>query len=272
MKIGNYITRLVSISVSLFVSIDTISFGEDNPVIVRWNGDVQCQTLNRSRLNEVKVLPTWKIKQMTWPVESDIASHIVVAGPEAKSSCMKWLERFVEKEYLSDEIEGHLIALKNWGLIREEAQQKRLCDVFIVRLKKGPLVVQMQESPFNVVLSVADERLNAKRNPNHKELAIDIAKHVLREELNPDPKSDLQAFSSSSNGITVTKIIWLTKSVGTADPNGKKCANLSQAEKNGAIEVETETDGTFVRFDIVKYSGGPAAYLDPYVARFGLSQ
>jgi hypothetical protein len=174
--------------------------------------------------------------------------------------------------YVPADLDRHLLAMKGWGLISEQSEQKRLCDVFISRFKKGPYVVHIQESPYNVVLSVVDESLRGGANTDHQKFATALAGLVFKEQLNPDHKSDLQVLENVSKETKITRLVWLTKSVGTTDSSGKKCADLSKAEENGAITVQAETDGRFVRFEVIKYAGGPAMYLDPYVERFNLSQ
>jgi len=81
---------------------------------------------------------------------------------------------------------------KNRGVFRKASEQKRLCDVFLVRFTKGPYVIHIQESPFNVVISIADGRI-VKKKPKvgHKNLVLQTAAGVLHKGLVPDPAKDL---------------------------------------------------------------------------------
>jgi hypothetical protein len=158
--------------------------------------------------------------------------------------------------------------MKNWGLIRKESEQKRLCDVFIARFKKASHVIHIQESPYNVVIGIAHERMPIDARADHKDLVIETATLILNEALQPDRNSDLHIFEIVRDGSKINRLVWLTKGVGTTDKDAKKCANLTNASKNGAVHVEAETDGRFVKFDIIKCVEGPKSYLDPYMERF----
>ena len=183
---------------------------------------------------------------------------------------MGWLAKFIKKEQVPRNLDKHLIAMKDWGLIRKESEQKRLCDVFVARYKKTHYVVHIQESPYNVIVAVADERLASYARSDYKDMIIETAKSILNEQLEPDINSDFHLFKLDD--LKIRRAVWLTKDVSTTDKDGKKCANITKAVKNGAISVEAETDGRFVKFEIVKCVKGPRAYPEPYKKRFGSSQ
>jgi hypothetical protein len=237
--------------------------------ITKWNDAAQSQVLDKNELAKIgAAFPSWKIKQITWPPMPEIDARSVTVDEELKASCLGWLKKFMKKEYLPSELGNNLVAMKNWGLIRKESEQKRLCDVFIARFKKFPYVIHMQESPYNVVIGVGNEGIPTDSRAEHKELVIETGTLLLSETLKPDQDSDLRPFDVVRDGSRISRVVWMTKGVATTDTDGKKCANLINASKNGAINVVGETDGRFVTFTIVKCVKGPKSYLDPYVERF----
>jgi hypothetical protein len=236
---------------------------------LRWNMDVNSPILNVDTLSQFKdALPQWKVKQMIWPSNEDVNQSAIVPDQKVKDTCVNWLKQFVIDEYLPEDLSKNLIAMREWGLIREKKEQKRLCDVFILRLKKNSTAIQIQESPYNVVISFADDKALKNKAKDHKQFVLDTAKSILKDQMNPDSNSDIHTFEIESNGIKISRILWLTKSVGTTDRDGKKAANLISAGKNGAVDIQAETDGSFIRFEITKYGGGPASYFDPFEERF----
>ncbi len=271
MKVAKLSLYLITIYFSLTHLVNySIAEGNKTPLIIRWNSDARSQTLNGDVLSKLTdVLPSWKAKQMIWPSIKEVNVSSVVADQEVKASCINWLKKFFADEYLPLDIETHLISMKNWGLIREESEQKRLCDVFVVRFTKGTHTVHIQESPYNVVISFADDTGLKKERIDHEQFALDTAKLILKGQMYPDPNSDIHTFEIVRGGIKISRIVWLTKSVGTTDRNGKKTADLRRAGENGAVGIEAETDGRFVRFEIIKCPGAvKAAYFDPYEERF----
>jgi hypothetical protein len=267
MKVKKYRCELLCAITVLGMSFAAVE-GAETPAI-EWNDAAKSQVLNKNELAKVgAALPAWNIKQITWPSTADINAKSVIVDEEPKTSCMGWLNRFMKKGHLPPDLRAHLIAMKNWGAIRKESEQKRLCDVFIVRFKKGPHVIHVQESPYNVVIGVADGRIPMDSPAEHKGLVMETAALILNETLQPDPNSDLHLFEIVRDGSQISRVVWLTKSVGTIDKHGKKCANLTNASKNGAIDVQAETNGIFVKFNIIKCVEGPKSYLDPYVQRF----
>ncbi|MCD6395785.1 MAG: hypothetical protein J7M40_20055 [Planctomycetes bacterium] len=185
------------------------------PESIKWNQDANDITLNANALKRMgDILPNWRIKQITWPSVTEINSKSVQVGKELKTSCIAWLSKFMNKEYLPAELEKNLVAMKNWGLIRKESEQKRLCDVFITRFRRGPYVIHIQESPYNVVIAVADERLAKETRANHKDLVVETATSVLNQNLKPNPDSnDLHVFEVIRDGHKLSKILWIINSV-----------------------------------------------------------
>jgi len=238
---------------------------------IQWNEMAESQVLVEKELTELgDAFPTWKIRQITWPSVTELKSKRVEVDEKLNASCVGWIGKFMKDEQMPKNLNKHLIGMRDWGLIRKESEQKRLCDVFIARFKKPPYVVHIQESPYNVIIAVADERLAKDARTNRKDLIVEIAASILNEPLKPDPNSeDLHVHEVVRDECRITIVSWLLKSVATTDRNGKKCINLVKACERGAIRVKAETDGRFVRFEIVKCVSGPRSAPDPYVERFG---
>lgn len=266
MKIKQNIFRLICGIGILVFGITVIGAAETPPV--QWNEMAQSQVMDTNELAKLgTAFPTWKIKQVTWPSASEINTNKVAADPNLTIRCMEWLSKFMKKEQLPTDLDKHLIAMRNWGLIREQSEQKRLCDVFIARFKKAPYVIHIQESPYNVVITVSDERLANKSTIVHQDLIIKIADLILGEALKPNP--DSENFHLSSKNSRITHITWAIDSLQTIDSKGRKVLDLVKAGKVGATHVEAETDGRFVRFEIVKCPGAvKRAFFDPYTTRF----
>ena len=254
----------------LFLVVNGITvYSGESPEIL-WNGSAESQILERNELVKLgNLLPEWKIKQMTWPSKEEINADGVVVGNELKLSCKKWLEKFICKDYLPEDLEKYLVAMKNWGLISKESEQKRLCDVFIARFKKDHYITHIQESPYNVVITVADERFAKEERADQKNLVIETARLILNEIFWPDPNSeDLHVSELVHNEHKISKVVWLAKSVKTTDEKGKTCGDPVIAQKIGASAVRAKTNGKLVTFEIVKRVEGKRPSPDPYVERF----
>jgi len=241
---------------------------------IRWGQDINSLVLNKTELTKpAGALPGWKIKQMTWPYVTEIASKSVKVDNKLKACCSEWLQKFMKRGYLPADLDKHLVAMKNWGLIRKQAEQKRLCDVFIVRFKKDFYVVHMQESLYNMVIAVADERLAKNSRSDHKQLVIETATTILNGTLKPDPNSEnFHEYVSEvgSDRHKISSVTWGIDSLITMDSTGRRTLNLAKAGEIGTTHVDAETDGRFVRFEITKCPGAvKAAFFDPYEERFG---
>jgi hypothetical protein len=238
---------------------------------IKWNHDANSLILNKNKLEVFNSLAeSWKLKQMIWPSETEITGKRVNVNEELKHSCTTWLGKFLKTELLPTDINKHLVAMSEWGLVSKESEQKRLCDVFIARFKKGPYVIHIQESLYNIIISVSDERLANTAQANHKDLVIEIGKTVLSKVLEPIPASEnFHVFEFASNGKKITRVSWAIEPVKVIK-DGKSCIDPYKAGEIGTTYVEAETDGRFVRFEIIKSPGAvnPASY-DPYIERFG---
>jgi len=267
MKTKQNIFRLIS-SIGILVFGITVIEATETPSI-QWNEIAKSKIMDNNELAKLgAAFPTWKIKQVTWPSASEINTNKVTADPNLTVQCMEWLSKFIKKEQLPTGLDKQLVAMKKWGLIREESRQKRLCDVFIARFKKAPYVIHVQESPCNVVIAVVDEQLLNDPRIDHKDLVIKIATSVLSEALKPDPNSEnLHVFEFVRDNQKISRILWLVESVVTLK-NGQTLINDANACKIGTSQVEAETDGKFVKFDIPKVVKGSRATPDPYVERF----
>lgn len=237
---------------------------------VQWNVMAQSQILNNTELVKLgDAFPDWKIKQVVWPADSDINLKKVAVDPKLTASCIEWLTKFIKNDQLPVDLDKRLIPMKGWGLVSKESEQKRLCDVFITRYKKGNNTIHIQESPYNIIIAVADERLEKNPHADHKNLIIETAQSILSEPLKPNLSSAFFHVDKIGKEGKITRISWVLERVAVIDKDGKTCISLSEAGKIGTTGVEAETDGRFVKFEIIKNPGAVKnAFFDPYVERF----
>ncbi len=240
--------------------------------VLRWNESARSSILNRSELaKQSDALPAWKMKQMVWPSPEELSSSAVAVNDDLKDECVAWLTRFLDTGQAPADIREHLVAMRAWGSIREESKQKRPCDVFITRFQKGSQTVHIQESPANVVITVASEAPTPAVQASHKDLLFDTAAHLLKEGLRPNPRSEsLHLTSEDRGGIAITKADWVPESVAAEDPQGRKVLDGAQAQTLGTWSLKAETDGRYVRFIIHKYVGSVPP--DPYIERFAATK
>jgi hypothetical protein len=264
------IWMLALVAAGYTLSVDA---GSSNEQATKWNEKAASVALDKESLAKLgEPFPAWKIKQATWPSVTELSSASVTIDDEIRASCVGWLKKYLKKEYLPAEIIKHLVPMKNWGVIRKASEQKRLCDVFIVRFTKGPYVIHIQESPFNVVISIVDGRIVKKKpKADHKDLILQTAAAVLHKDIVPDPAKGLyeRKTKAARDGGTISGLIWRPPSVVGKDKEGRGFIKTDVAAKIGTFEIYADTDGAFVRFDIVKSAGvGPMLVRDPYVQRF----
>lgn len=238
--------------------------------ITKWNRDANSTILERQELEKLgKGFPAWKISQATWPSAQELTSNSVTVDEKLKNSCLWWLRKFMTKAYLPPELSKNIVAMKEWGLVEKQADQKRLCDVFITRFTKGRHVIHIQESPSNVVITIAGENSPRNGKGDRKELVVSMATGALNPNLRPKPNSDeFRVHRGTDIAPRMSRMSWYADSVIRTDHEGKKLLSLAKASKIGTKRVTAETDGRFVRFEIVKCIKGPRAAPDPYVERF----
>ncbi|MHC4638744.1 MAG: hypothetical protein ACYTBV_14785 [Planctomycetota bacterium] len=235
--------------------------------VIKWNENAISTVLNKNELTKHgRVFPAWKIKQTTWPSVTELGSKKIIVDEKLNVSCIRWLEKFITKEYLPADMNKHLVAMKNWGLIKKESEQKQLCDVFITRFRKGPYTIHIQESPYNVVITVADDRAAKGTWVDQKDLVFKIGATILKEELKPDPKSE-RLFTSEivHDEHKISSVRWILESV-IRKHNGQEVIDVTKACEIGASSIKAETDGRFVRFEIRKEV--LRGSVNPYIERF----
>jgi hypothetical protein len=263
------IFRLVWVAVILALVATAVKAEE---ISVPWNEVAQSQVMNSNELAKFgAAFPSWKIKQVVWPSTAEVESHQVVADPNLITSCVDWLAKFMVKNQLPANLNEKLVAMEEWGVVRKESEQERLCDVFITRFKKAPYVIHIQESSYNVVIAFCSDNPITTPVDNRKNLVVEVANLFLNNNLKPQVGSkNLQIFGVVKEGEPITRFSWIIESVLVTE-GGKKYIDLPKAWKIGTTSVEAETDGRFVKFDIVKEAKGSAAYFDPYERRFSPS-
>jgi hypothetical protein len=234
---------------------------------IQWNESAISTVLNKNELTKLgRAFPAWKIKQSTWPSVTELGAKKITVDEKLNVSCIRWQEKFITTEYLPGDVNEHLVAMKNWGLIMKESEQKRLCDVFITRFRKALYTIHIQESPYNVVITVVDDRAAIGTWVDQKDMVFKTGGAILKEELKPDPKS-ARLFTSEvvRDEHKISKVTWSLESV-IRKYKGQDVVDVAKACEIGTTSVEAETDGRFVRFEIRKEVGGRGP--DPYVERF----
>ncbi|MHC4867421.1 MAG: hypothetical protein ACYTEX_25385 [Planctomycetota bacterium] len=238
---------------------------------VQWGKNARSAVLDANELGKMRaVYPAWKVKQSVWPSVSEISTKSVEVEERLKVSCMGWLRKFMSHEQVPEDLDAHLVAMKNWGLIRKESEQKRLCDVFVARFKKHPYVVHVQESAYNVVMAIAYEQDANRAATDHRNHVVQIAGIFLNKALKPNPNSEnFHVSETVQDGHKLSKVVWLIDAVAKTDEKGRACGDPKMSREIGASVVRAETDGKFVRFELVKRVKGKRSSPDPYVERFG---
>jgi hypothetical protein len=159
--------------------------------------------------------------------------------------------------------------MKNWGLIRKESEQKRLCDVFVARVQREPYVVHIQEGECFVVITVADERRASEPRSDHKSFVTELATEVLNAPVRPDPNGERVYTAVVRREVPViTRVSWGVRGITRTDEDGKRYLDLAKAAQIGTSSVEAETDGRFTTFRIWKERNAKSSCPDPYVERF----
>ena len=242
----------------------------------KWNEKATHPALDKETLAKLgEAFPAWKIKQITWPSVTEISSASTTVDDEVRTSCIRWIKKFLKEEQLPSDIDKHLVAMKNWGVFTKASEQKRLCDVFLVRFTKDPYVIHIQESSYNVVIGIADKRIVKKKpKAGHKDLVLQTAAAVLHKNLVPDPAKDLfqRKPKATDDGGTISGLTWQPPSVVYRDKKGRRVVKTDVAAKIGTFEIYADTDGAFVRFDIIKFVRGPVSTYDPYIQRFSSAE
>lgn len=275
MRGKKYLICMLALVVAVFAahSMCSVTPGTPEEQETKWNEKAASVALDKETLAKLgDPFPEWKIKQATWPSVTELSSASVTVDDEIRISCIRWLRKFLKEENLPADIDKHLVAMKNWGVFTKASEQKRLCDVFIVRFTKGPYVIHIQESPFNVVISIADGRIVKKKpKADHKDLILQTAAEVMNKDILPDPAKGLyeRKTKAARDGGTISGLVWRPPSVVGKDKEGRGFIKTDVASKIGTFEIYADTDGAFIRFDIVKSAGvGPMLVRDPYVQRF----
>lgn len=254
----------------------SVTLGKEAP---KRNEKAISRILTQERLSKLgAACPAWEIRTMVWPPLEEIRLNSVKVDAETKADCLQWLKKFMRSGAIPRDLDRHLVAMANWGLFREEAEQKALLDVFLCRFTQGPYVVHIQESPFNVVISVADERRadQPEEQAAHGRFIIQVASAWLHKDILPDPAISWGELppKQTADGRTVTRAQWTPPSIAITDEAGVVRSVDEEGEARiGTHLIGAETDGAFVGFSILKSPGrGPRATLDPHVRRFGVSK
>jgi hypothetical protein len=273
MKIQNNKGRLTTRlgAVLAFLAACTVLPAAEGSVV--WNKESHSRILDDQVLSKpgTGVTP-WKVRSMVWPSDTEISAASVSCSTAIKAEAAGWIRRFVRREYTPADLEAHMIAMRAWGRLFDKESEK-LADVFIVRYRTGSSVIHIQESPYDVVVSIADDESDGKPRPvaERRAFVLETAVKVLDPNLLTDGKSGFyEARRGADSGTSVTSAFqWSPPSITGMDAKGQKIRDTLTASRIGAFSIKAETDGRFVRFDISKSpEAGPRLYRDPYVQRF----
>lgn len=228
----------------------------DPPTVSQWNADAASAILNSSSLTGA--VEDWEIKQMVWPSAQELSAAQVSVSSEKKAECAEWLGRFMLPGYLPSDIDRHLIAMKGWGRIEPESEESRRADIFLVRYRVGDYVVQIHETPGDVLIIVADETKAQTPATDRKAFINNVASTFLKSSLmTPSalslPEGGFSVDSTTSSGPQ-TEVLW----GGTETYSGNE----------SVFETKGLSDGRFVRLHIVKPTHSKLGFYDPYETRF----
>ncbi len=247
---------------------------ETDPV---WNDEATSDILNKNELSKLaEVLPSWKVTQMVWPSPEELSAARVTAKAEVVSSSLDWIKRYVRHDALPEKFGDRLVPMKRWGRVTQQVGENPLCDVFIARWRTNYRVTQVQESHYNVTMTVTDERLAEAGRTDHKEFVEEMARASLQEHLLPDEevapilvREKVAGSDVEGSRIVLSRVLWSVPAVVVRheEHGGPTWISLKVAREIGVTWVEADTDGRFVRFGIVKFPKGPGR-LDPYAERF----
>jgi len=241
--------------------------------VITWNEQVKSKILNsKMRRSLSGKYPNWKLRQQTWPLPIEISKHNCHPANRFESECFKWLTKLSNVPQLAPEFNGHVLAMKEWGLV-SGGKQPRLCDVFLLRFRRGHRIVHVQESPGDVIFVVADERLARKPRTDYAQFVSEISTFLLSQPIRPDlssPDFHMADISLDKSGSFV-RGSWAIDATFVRDENGNKVAtSLMKAAEIGTSSVGAETDGRFVHFRIQKAIFGPG--IDYFIERFSEKQ
>lgn len=216
-------------------------------------------------------LPEWKIKQMAWPTPAEIAAHKAEASREEIDAAVAAISKVMNTAYIPADLAAHITAMKAWGTHDEPARQERLMDAFVVRYSMEGQTVQIQESPCNIVITVAPEARDQAPAANKEQYILDVAGKVLNPQVAPDPASPTYFNTAAKESPVIKRVGWIpAAAVVQSDPETKTFGtSWKKTVALGISDGAADSDGRFVRFDLLKPSPGPKrGYPDPNVERF----
>jgi hypothetical protein len=236
---------------------------------INWNERAASQVLNRKSLEGLTpVTPRWKVRQMVWPPEAELRPKRADATDKQRSECMQWLAKYLNATQIPPGLENHLVALQEWDAW-DDHDIKETTDVFLVRIQKGPQVIQIEETLSTVVIIVGNDRLATQRRSDHAQFVGEVSASLLQEPLRPILSSSrfyATNLGAGKDGTKISRVSWPIESVLVRDANGKEAMSHAKAVEVGTVSVEAETDGRFVRFELRKHVDAPG--VRPFVRRF----
>lgn len=236
----------------------------DNPApAVRWNGEASLAGLMPDALS--KILPAWKTSQMVWPTDKEIEACRAQANDNVKAEAVNWIGKFIKAEYLPDGLSDHLVAMKQWGVAIEIEEEKRRSDVFIVRYVYKDMLLHIQESPANVVITVSGVPAPVAQAADQRQFVLETGTKLFKEGLMFDPSVRDVLPRTSETGIT--QMSWYPPSTISRGKDGRSSYSVLKGGQLGVMSIGVDTDGRFIRFSLLKADGGPSQ-LNPFRKRF----
>jgi len=251
-----------------------------------WNEEATSSILDQTLFEELRDdRPELPAEEIVWPSPESIKRLSGEPDAEVKASAVKWIRKFVRPEYLPDGIETHLISMRNIQLIpnygdaalmgsvmeadsgknmTENLQHRIWCTVNLVRFKKGDYVIQIMETPYNVVVAVGSEK--AAAGQNQVTFVAEVAKAVLREQMSM-AADDVFSEDFLISGIDGESIVCsgregemltgmrmnpMLKVSFDRKEDTKLRLNRLYTAAIGTTGIDVESDGRFVRFDMEK--------------------
>lgn len=231
---------------------------------VAWNQEASSAALTPEALSEG--VPAWQKAQMLWPSADDIKRHGVPATEKDRAEALAWIKKYIRPEYLPSNVADNMVAMKQWGVALDTEKETRRADVFLVRYVCQGLVIQMQESNSNVVLTVAASG-PAGTAADPKQFVLDTGTKILKDGLMFGPSDKVFTRADKGTASTITRLSWSPPATVVTDENGSRGVSSLKGGELGTSSISANTNGRFIRFDILKNDGGPSM-INPFVKRF----
>ncbi len=246
----------------------------EKPTADAWNEEAASAILDA--LSGDAALPPFFAGQILWPSKEEMESRGGVPSDESRTRSMKWLRKMIRPEYLPDGIGSHLVSLSEVNLVPNYVEASLvgarimadfgedatdaiavdiMCTANIVRFKKGDYVVQILDTPYDVIVVVADERTASSRRSANV-LAAEVAKAVLRDQISrvaDEISSEMTIMVGyDRNTVLGMQMPRPGRVRFSRDYDRRLRLYRTYAAALGVYMMKVDGDGRFVRFDLEK--------------------